>query len=705
MLKETSIVALTILTLIGCRSSDHKQPDRTNPLMQSSTLPYGAPPFDKISNGDFLPAFKAGMKAQLSEIDSIAHNPAAPTVANTLAAMEKSGQLLDRVRQAFDVLTSANTNDTLQEIEEKISPQLAVHSDAIYLNAPLFNRVKALYDQRKELSLDSESLRLVGYYYDRFVRAGANLSDSDKVQLKTLNKEEALLRTRFTNKLLAVTKGGALVLDDTARLSGLSQGQLKTARQNAANRHLSDRWVLTLQNTTQQPLLQSLNKRDSRLQLFAHSWKRAEQGDSNDTRATIRKLAHVRAEKARFLGFPNYAAWKLQNQMAGTPERVTAFLKKLIGPATGKARKEAARLQALIDQEKGGFTLQPADWNYYAEKVRKKQYDLNEDSIKPYFVLDSVLEKGVFYAAHLLYGLTFKERTDLPVWQKEVRVFELFDQDSSAIGLFYCDYFKRDNKSGGAWMSNLVTQSKLLDQKPVIYNVANFPKPAPGEPALLSFDDVITMFHEFGHALHGFFADQQYPSLSGTSVARDFVEFPSQFNEHWALDPNVLSHYARHYQTGAPMPQALVDKIKKAATFNQGYMLTELLSAAALDMQWHTLSSGVAVENVDTFELHALQKTGLYLPAVPPRYRSSYFMHIWGNGYAAGYYAYLWTEMLADDAFTWFEAHGGLTRENGQRFRDLVLSRGNTEDLATLYRRFAGHDPQIEPMLEARGLE
>ncbi len=706
MFRKTGMVVMALLVLAACKNNKNaKDSAQENPFMQPSQLSFEAPPFDKIKTSDFMPAFQQGMEKHLKEIEKIAGDTAAPTFENTLVAMEKSGQLLSRVEQVFGLLTSANTNPELQEIQEKISPQLSAHYDAIYLNSKLFERIKTIYKKRESLDLDSESLRLTAYYYNRFVRAGANLSEADKAKLKTINKKLASLSTEFTNKLLAATKAGALVVDDTALLSGLSQGQLKTAKQNAESREIADKWVISLQNTTQQPLLQNLNNRETRIKLFQHSWTRAEKGDTNDTRETILQMAKLRAEKAELLGFSSYAAWKLQNQMAKTPATVEDFLDQLIGPATAKAKKEAVALQQIVDAENGSFQLLPSDWNYYAEILRKRKYDLNTDSIKPYFVLNNVLENGVFYAANQLYGITFKERKDLPVWQEDVRVFELIDKDGSSIGLFYCDYFKRDNKGGGAWMSNLVTQSKLLAQKPVIYNVCNFPKPAEGEPALLTFDEVITMFHEFGHALHGFFAEQQYPSLSGTSVARDFVEFPSQFNEHWALNPKILKHYAVHYKTGASMPQELIDKIKKAGAFNQGYLLTELLAAASLDMQWHTLPASETIQQVDSFELHALKKTGVYMKLVPPRYRSSYFKHIWGNGYAAGYYAYLWTEMLSDDAFAWFQNHGGMTRENGQRFRDMILSQGNTKDLAEIYRDFVGRDPRIEPMLEDRGLE
>ena len=465
-------------------------------------------------------------------------------------------------------------------------------------------------------------------------------------------------------------------------------------------------YVIPLQNTTQQPDLDSLSQRATRQALFENSWNRAERGGANDTRDTIARLAQLRAQKAKLLGFPNYAAWKLEDQMAKTPDAALKFMDALVPGATARAAGEAQDIQAVIDRTapEGGFKLEPWDWNFYAEQVRKAKYDLDEAQIKPYFELNNVLENGVFYAATQLYGITFKERKDIPVYNPDVRVFEVFDADGQPLALFYGDYFKRDNKNGGAWMSNFVDQSKLLGTLPVVYNVCNFSKPAPGEPALLSFRDVTTMFHEFGHALHGMFADTEYPTLSGTAVPRDFVEFPSQFNEHWATYPAVFSHYAKHYKTGAPMPAELADKIKKSATFNQGYALTEILAAAELDMQWHTLPAGTPLQNPDAFETEALKKTHLALSAVPPRYRSTYFAHIWGGDYGAGYYAYLWAEMLDDDAFQWFEDHGGLTRANGDRFRRMVLSRGNTEDLANLYKAWLGAEPSIEPMLKYRGL-
>lgn len=687
-------------------AASHAQTEaRMNPFFKPSTLPFQAPPFDRIKDSDFKPAIEKGMAEQMAQVDTIANNPAAPTFDNTIVAMEKSGQLLDRVSMVFDALTGANTDDTLQNVQEEEAPKLAAHHDAIYLDAKLFKRVQTLYDQRDALKLDPEQSKLLTVYYNDFVHAGAKLSDADKARMRDINKQLSTLQAQFVNKLLAGTKAGALVVDDKARLAGLSDNEIAAAAQAAKDRGLDGKWVLPLQNTTQQPALAELSDRDVRHELFEHSWTRTEKGDANDTRATIAKIAELRADKAKLLGYPNFAAYKLYDQMAKTPQTVDDFMAQLVPAATAKARTEAKAIQAEIDSSGRHFKLEPWDWAYYAEKVRKAKYDLDEDQIKPYFELDNVLKNGVFYAAHQLYGLTFKERKDIPVYNPDVRVFEVFDKDGSPLGLFYCDYFKRDNKSGGAWMSNFVDQSKLLGTKPVIYNVANFTKPAPGQPALLSFDDVTTMFHEFGHALHGFFADQTYPTLSGTAVARDFVEFPSQFNEHWALNPEVFKHYAVNYKTGKPMPQALVDKIKKAATFNQGYALTELLAAAELDMQWHTIAAGKDIGDVDAFETQALKSTHLDLSYVPPRYRSSYFMHIWGNGYAAGYYAYLWTEMLDDDAYQWFQDHGGLTAENGQRFRDMILSRGNTEDLAKMFKAFYGKDPDIKPMLIDRGLD
>ncbi len=677
---------------------------RRNPLLRPSPLPFEAPAFDRIRDADFAPALEEGMKRQLAEVEHIASNPAPPTFANTLVALERSGRLLDRVTSVFFALVQANANERLERVRAEEAPKLAAHHDAIYLNHALFERVESVYERRDKLGLDAESNRLVERYHRDFVRAGANLSAADQASLRALNQELSKLSTSFEQKLLAGTKAGAVAVDDPAELAGFDAAQIAAAKSAAEARGLEGRWLLPLQNTTQQPAQASLENRALRKRLFEASTERTEHGDANDTRAVIERLAKLRAERAKLLGFPTFAAYALDDQMAKTPEAAIGLLTQVAGPAVAKARVEAKRLQAMIDSRGERFKLEPWDWQYYSERVRKADYDLDEDEIKPYFELNRVLEDGVFFAANRLYGLTFEERKDLPVYAPDVRVFEVFDADGSPLGLFYCDYFKRDNKSGGAWMDALIGQSHLLGTRPVVVNVANFTKPAPGQAALLSFDNVTTMFHEFGHALHGLLSNVNYPSLAGTNVPRDFVEFPSQFNEHWALDPTVLAHYARHYKTGEPMPAALVARIRAAKTFNQGFALTEYLEAALLDMAWHTLPASAPLQDADAFERRALERFGVNLPQVPPRYRSSYFAHIWSNGYAAGYYAYLWTEMLDDDAFAWFEEHGGLTRENGERFRRMILSRGDTEDVAALYRAFRGRDARIEPLLEERGI-
>ena len=675
-----------------------------NPFYAPSTLPFHAPPFNKIKDGDYQPAMDAGMVEQLKEVDAIADDPAPPTFENTVVALERTGRLLDRVYEVFNCVTAANLDPELEKVQAYEAPRLAAQADAIHLNTKLFARIKAIYERRDSLHLDPESLRLVEVDYQQFVKAGANLSDADKAKLKKINEEDSTLENTFMTKLLAATEAGAYTTTDANALAGLSQAQMEAAAE-AAKAHKEQGWRVPLQNTTQQPDLADLTNRATRETIFENSWNRAERGDANDTRSTIARLAQLRAEKGALLGYPNYAAWNLTDQMAKTPDAAIHFMDALVPASTANAANEAKEIQALIDSQHGGFTLQPWDWEFYSEQVRKAKYDLNESEEKPYFELNSVLENGVFYAAHELYGLTFKERHDIPVWQPDVRVFEVYDADGKPLSLWYCDYFKRDNKNGGAWEDVLVSQSKLLDELPVVYNVANFDKPAPGQPALLTLDDVTTMFHEFGHALHSMFADTEYPSLSGTQVPRDFVEFPSQFNEHWATYPAVLAHYARNYKTGAPMPADLTAKIMKSQTFNQGYDFTEILAAAELDMQWHILPSSAPLENPDTFEVYALKKKDLWIRDVPPRYRSSYFLHIWNEGYQAGYYAYLWSEMLDDNAFQWFEDHGGMTRANGDRFRQMILSRGNTEDLQKMYDAWLGRAPTIEPMLKFRGLK
>lgn len=676
-----------------------------NPFFNTSVLPFQAPPFDRIKDSHYLPAFEEGMKRQLAEIKTIDDTSAAPDFDNTFGALERSGDVLDRVSRVFFGVVQADTNPERQKIQEDIAPKLAAHSDAIHLDPKLFARIKAVYDQRDKLGLEPEQLRVVAETYKNFVKAGAQLSDADKDTLRKLNGEEATLSTDFHNKLVAAAAAGAVVVDDKGKLAGLSDGDIASAAEDAHSRKLDGKWVLSLQNTTQQPVLASLQDRDLRAKVLEASETRTEREDANDTRQVVQRLAQLRAQKAKLLGFPNYAAYNLTDQMAGTPEKALKLLTDTVPAATAKARGEAAEIQKVIDAQKGGFKAAASDWDFYSEQVRKAKYDLDESQIRPYFELDNVLQNGVFFAANQLYGISFKERKDIPVYHPDVRVFDVIDADGKPLALFYADFFKRDSKSGGAWMDVFVEQNALTGTRPVVYNVSNFTKPAAGQPALLSWDDVTTMFHEFGHALHGMFSNAKYPSIAGTGVPRDFVEFPSQFNEHWASDPKVFANYARHYQTKAPMPQDLVDRIAKARTFNQGYATTEYLGAALLDMAWHTLPADAPVQDVDVFEADALKKYKVDLAEVPPRYRTTYFDHIWGGGYAAGYYAYFWSEMIDDDAFEWFKEHGGMTRENGQVFRDKILSIGNTRDLAKAYRDFRGKDPSVEPLLHNRGLK
>ena len=706
-------VGMTVQAAAPAASSAKAGSHASNPFFQPSTLPFGTFDFSKVKDSDYVPAMEAGMKEQIAEVDKIANNPAAPTFDNTIVAMEKTGQMLTRVMNVFSLYAGADTNPQLEKISEQEAPKLAAHQDAIYLNAKLFARIQKIYDQRAQLKLDPESGRLLEVDYQQFVLNGAKLSKADQAKLKQYNEKISTLSTQFGNKLIAAAKAGALVVDNKAELAGLTPAQVDAAAAAAKARGLKGKWVIPLQNTTQQPDLASLSNRDVRHQLFENSINRAEKGDANDTRAIITEIAYLRAQKAKLLGFDDFAAWKLKDQMAKTPATVMGFLDALVPAAKARAALEADARQQMIDKDqktagKPSFKLEPWDWELYGQQVQKAKYDIDQSEVKPYFELKNVLENGVFYAAHQLYGISFKQVKNLPTWNPDVLVYEVYNTDGKPLGLFYGDYFKRDNKAGGAWMSDIVHPNTLLDQSPVIYNVANFTKPAAGQPALLSSDDVITMFHEFGHALNAFFADTKYPSLSGTNEPRDWVEFPSQFNEHWAFYPEVFDHYAKNYKTGAPMPKELVAKLQKSQLFNKGYDMTELLEAALLDMNWHTLPASapkVAVNDVDSFETNALKKDDILVRYVPPRYRSTYFLHIWGNGYAAGYYAYLWTQMLADDAYGWFEEHGGLTRANGDRFRKMILSRGNTEDLAELYKAWRGRAPNTDAMKKDRGLE
>jgi peptidyl-dipeptidase Dcp len=702
---NSTILAAVILLAAFALQAKPATTARPNPLFKKSTHPFQAPPFDRIRTADYKPAIEEGMKRQLVELDAIAKNPAAPTFANTIVPFERSGALLTRASKIFFNLTQSNTNDAFQKIEAEESPKLAAHQDKIFMNPKLYARVKTLYDKRASLGLDAESQYLIERYYKFFVRAGAQLNDADQKTLRALNQEESTLTTKFREHVLADTDASAIVVDTKEELAGLPDSDIAAAAERAKERKLPGKYVLTLQNTTQQPALTYLQNRALRERLFNASIQRGNHGGPNDTKAIVTRLAQLRAQKAKLLGYPTYAAYSLDDQMAKSPENAIKLLSDLVPAATSRARSEAAKMQAIIDAEKGGFQLGPEDWELYSEKVRKAEYDLDAAQVRPYLELNNVLQNGVFYAAHQLYGLTFKERHDIPVYQPDVRVFEVFDADGKSLALYYGDYFARSNKSGGAWMDSFVDQSGLLGTKAAVINVTNFTKPAAGQPALLSFDDVTGLFHEFGHALHGMLSDVKYPTLSGTNVPRDFVEFPSQFNEHWALDPQVFANYAKHYKTGEPMPQSLVDRIKKSRTFNQGYATTELVAAALLDMAWHTQAPGSEQRDVNVFEPEALKGFNIAMAEVPPRYHTTYFSHIWGGGYAAGYYAYLWSELIDDDAFYWFKEHGGMTRANGQRFRDMILSRGGTMDEAAMYRAFRGRDPIVDPLLIERGLK
>src|ERR1700722_17760684 len=714
MIRVRSLIVALSVSLAACSSPQHKTespkpetaaaaPARENPFSKESTLPLQAPDFTQIKDDDFQPGLEEGMRIQLGEMQKIADQSDPPTFDNTILAMEKTGRMLTRVSKVLFAVSQSNTNDTLQKVQQEESPKLAAHRDAIFLNGKLFARVKTLYDGRDSLNLDPQSKRVLERYYKTFVRSGAQLAEGDQAKLKELNKELSSLSTTFRKKNLGAAKAGALEFDNTDALAGLSDADLGAAAEAAKARKLDGKWLLTLQNTTQQPVQASLKVRDTRKKLFEASVNRAEHNDDNDTRETIERTAQLRVQKAHLLGYKTYADYVLEDQMAKTADKAIKLMTDMVPAAVAKAKREAAKMQAIAKKQ-GVSQLEPWDWQFYSEQVKKNEYKLDQDEIKQYFLLDRVLQDGVFFAAGQLYGITFKERHDIPVYQPDVRVFEVFDKDGTSMALFYADYFKRDNKAGGAWMSSFVDQSDLFGTKPVVFNVCNFTKPAPRQPALISHDDVITMFHEFGHALHGMFSKVKYPLLAGTAVPRDFVEFPSQFNEHWADEPTVFANYAKHYQTGAPMPKALVDRIKAAGTYGEGYATTEYLGAALLDMAWHTQSTDEKV-STDPFETAALKKYHVDYALVPPRYRSTYFAHIWDNGYAAGYYAYLWTAVLRDDAFYWFKEHGGMTRENGQRFRDMILSKGNTEELDAAYRAFRGRDPSVQPLLIERGLE
>ncbi len=704
------ISILIMITALSCAQKQNTQNPMNetlaqNPLFQKSALQYEAPEFDKIKPEHFKPAFEYGLKIHSQEIEKIAQNPEPPTLENTIVALEKSGEVLKRAQRIFGNLTSAHTNPVLKALDEEYAPIFAAHEDKIWLNSSLYQRILSLDKQKDKLGLKGEDARIIWYYKSQFEKAGANLSESQKAQLKKINEKLAGLQTQFGATLLEARKAGALLVDDVNDLEGLSEDAITQAQQEAEKLGHPQQFALSLSNTTQQGALQSLVNRETRKRLLEASWKRAERGDANDTRNMVKQIAELRLQKAQLLGFNNFAEWKLQDQMAQLPKNALDLLQQLGTPAIAKAKAEARDIQDLINSQGENFEIQAYDWNFYAEQVRKAKYDLDDAEIKPYFEVQTVLEKGVFYAAEKLYGITFKKRKDLPVYHPDVVAYEVFDNDGSSLAIYYLDFFTRDSKRGGAWMNSYCKQSHLWEQKPVISNVYNFQKPLPGKPSLISFDNVETMFHEFGHSIHGIFANQKYPSLSGTSVPRDFVEFPSQVNEKWALESSVLKNYAVHYQTGEAIPDALVNKIKKSATFNEGYSVTELVKAATIDIMWHSVSNIAEIGDVLEFEKQAIQSHNLVFTPVPPRYHSPYFRHIWSSGYSAGYYAYLWSEMLDYDSYDWFVANGGMTRANGDTFRKHILSVGNSLDLNQAFRNLTGHDPSIEPLLKGRGLK
>ncbi len=682
-----------------------------NPFTHPSTLPYEWPPFDRVSNADYLPAFAAGMGEQRAEVEKIVRNPAAADFENTIEALERSGQMLARVVAVFFNLNASNTDPRMQEIESAIAPQLQAHEDALHLDPALFARIDAVHARRDSLRLDPESRQLLERYHIEFVRAGARLSDSDKARLRDINQQLSCLTTRFKQNVLRTTQDGAVVVDSVEELDGLSAVQIGAAAGAAQERGLSGKWLIPLQNTTNQPPLAQLRNRALRERIYKASQARGLGSREADNTAVIADIVRLRAERAALLGYPDHASYQLEDESAADPRAVHRILSELAPVALARARQDAADMQRLIDAEAAesrteAFALRPWDWAFYAEKLRAVQFDFDQAEVKPYFELENVLRNGVFHAARELYGLDFQERHDLPVYHPDVRVFEVFDTDGSPLALFLGDYFARDSKQGGAWMSSFVRQSRLFGLKPVVANNTNIPKPGPGEPALLSFEEVITLFHEFGHALHGMLSNVRYPMLSGTALPRDFVEFPSQYNEMWARDAGVLANYARHHRTGAPLPRQLLAKVLAAQSFDQGHATTEYLAAALLDQSWHriTASQAPTAAEVAAFEAAALRVNGVDYEAIPPRYHSTYFSHIFAGGYSAGYYAYLWSEVLARDAGQWMRSRGGLTRANGDRLRDKVLSRGRTRDPQAMFRDFYGGPPDIQPLLEYRGL-
>ncbi len=674
-----------------------------NPLLTQSALPYQMPPFDKIRNEHYAPAFAAALAEHLKEIEAIANSTEPPTFENTLLGMERSGQTLTRVNNIFSNLAGANTNPEIQKVETDIAPKLAAHQDAIYLNGKLFARLQALYDKRDELP-DAETKYLLERYYKDFVRAGAKLADPDKQKLKAMNAELASLETKFSQDVLNEKNASSTVVDKREELAGLSDNEIAAAAKAAEEDKKKGKFLIPMQNTSGQPVLASLEDRALRERIMKTSLARDSHGGPFDTRGTVSRIARLRAERAVLLGFENHAAYQLDDQTAGSVGTVNKLLGELAPPAVANAKRDAADLQAIINKEGGNFAVEAWDWPFYAEKVMKERYAFDESQLRPYFEMNHVVNDGVFFAAGQLYGLTFKERKDLPVYQEDVRVFEVFDRDSQPLALFILDYYARPSKRGGAWMNEYVSQSDLFATKPVVANHLNIPKPPAGEPTLLTFDEVTTAFHEFGHALHGMFSNVKYPRFSGTNVPRDFVEFPSQVNEMWAVWPEVLKNYAKHYETGEPMPAELLDKMIASRKYGQGYKTTEYLAAALLDQAWHQLKPEEVSNDVLGFEAAALKKAGVDFAPVPPRYRTPYFSHSFAGGYSAGYYSYIWSEVLDADTVKWFKENGGLKRENGDRFRETLLSRGGSQDALQLFKNFTGGEPDVAPLLERRGL-
>ena len=678
-----------------------------NPLLAESSLPFNYPRFDQIKNEHFAPAFELGMAEHLKEIEAIATNPEKPTFDNTIVALERAGELLGRVSTIFSSLTGCNTNDELQALQKTLAPKLSAHNDAIRLNPAIFARIDALYAARDTLGLDAESKRLLWRFNRDFVRAGAKLSAADKEKLKKLNSELATLQTAFSQNTLKERSAAAVVVDTRGELAGLSEAEISTAAAAAKKHGHEGKFELPLENTTGQAPLTNLTTRATRQKIMEASLARSSHGGAYDNRVIVSRLATLRAERAALLGYPTFAAYSLDDQTAGTVDVVNRMLAQLAPPAVANARREAADMQKIVDAEHGGFQLAAWDWQLYAEKVRKARYDFDESQLKPYLELNHVLLDGLFFATGKLYGLTFKERHDLPVYEPTVRVFDVFEADGTPLAIFIGDYYARSNKNGGAWMNAYVTQNTLLGRQPVIANHLNIPLPPAGQPTLLTPDEVRTLFHEFGHALHGMFSQVKYPRFGGTAVPRDFVEFPSQVNEMWRFWPDVLKNYAKHYQTGAPIPQVLVDKLRATEKFNQGYATLELVEANIIDQAWHQLAPGTVpgADQVEAFEAAALKKAGVDFPPVPPRYRSTYYSHSFAGGYSAGYYSYFWSEVLDADAVDWFKTHGGLTRANGDRLRQTVLSRGGSDEAMTLFKNFTGGEPDITPLLKRRGLD